>query len=42
MRAGEVLEVCGESGSGKTEVLLHAAVACVLPKLHHGVSYGGN
>lgn len=42
LRAGEVLEVCGESGSGKTEVVMQAAVVSVLPRLYNGVSYGGN
>ena len=42
LRAGEVLEVCGESGSGKTEVVMLAAVVGVLPRLYNGVSYGGN
>jgi energy-coupling factor transporter ATP-binding protein EcfA2 len=42
LRAGEVLEVCGESGSGKTEVVMMAAVVAVLPRQYDGVSYGGN
>jgi DNA-repair protein XRCC2 len=36
LRPGNVLEVSGPLGSGKTEVLLHAAASCVLPRRHGG------
>eukprot|EP00899_Mesostigma_viride_P025357 jgi/Mesvir1/6005/Mv00752-RA.1 len=42
LRAGDVLEITGDSGSGKTEVLIQAAATCVLPNAINGVTYGGN
>eukprot|EP00250_Pteridium_aquilinum_P028161 c3667_g1_i1 orf=22-1014(+) len=42
LHAGHVLEVVGPSGSGKSELLLQAAVACILPKQSDGISYGGS
>ena len=41
LRAGQMLEVCGVGGSGKTEILMQAAVNCALPKARGGVSFGG-
>ena len=31
LRPGQLLEVCGVGGSGKTEILMRAAVNCVMP-----------
>ena len=36
LKAKDVIELCGEEGSGKTELLLNIAAECVLPK-----SWGG-
>ncbi len=36
-----VVEITGEEGSGKTELLLHALVSCILPEVWHGVALGG-
>lgn len=38
MRPGHVLELCGPSGTGKTELLTQAAATCVLPKRHGGAA----
>jgi len=38
MRPGHVLELCGPSGAGKTELLTQAAATCVLPKRHGGAA----
>ena len=32
LRPGQLLEVCGVGGSGKTEILMRAAVNCVMPR----------
>jgi RecA/RadA recombinase len=37
-----VLEVVGHTGSGKTELLVQAAVTCILPEEADGVRYGGS
>ncbi|MCO5601064.1 hypothetical protein L7F22_055181 [Adiantum nelumboides] len=42
LHAGHVLEIVGPSNSGKSETLLQAAIACVLPKQSDGISYGGS
>ena len=42
LRPGHVLEAVGSSGCGKTELLVQAAVTCILPEAAHGVRYGGN
>eukprot|EP00249_Psilotum_nudum_P007547 c20648_g1_i2 orf=325-963(+) len=42
LHAGHVLEVVGPSGSAKSELLLQAAVTCILPKQWDGVVYGGS
>ncbi|XP_076937101.1 DNA repair protein XRCC2 homolog [Bidens hawaiensis] len=36
-----ILEITGPSPSAKTEILLHVAVNCILPKNQNGVQYGG-
>lgn len=41
MRAGQLVEVCGVGGSGKTEILMQAAVNCALPREREGVRFGG-
>lgn len=41
LRAGQMVEVCGVGGSGKTEILMQAAVNCVMPKRRGGVDFGG-
>ena len=41
LRAGQLMEVCGVGGSGKTEILMQAAVNCALPVESHGVRFGG-
>lgn len=42
LHAGHVLEILGPSGSAKSELLLQAAVACILPRQLDGISYGGS
>ncbi|KAI5071615.1 hypothetical protein GOP47_0013866 [Adiantum capillus-veneris] len=42
LHAGHVLEIVGPSNSGKSETLLQAAIACILPKQSDGISYGGS
>ena len=32
LRAGQMVEVCGVGGSGKTEILMQAAVNCIMPR----------
>ena len=39
---GNVLEAVGGAGCGKTELLIQAAVTCILPKRQDGVVYGGH
>ena len=41
LRAGQLVEVCGVGGSGKTEILMQAAVNCVMPRRRGGVDFGG-
>lgn len=41
LQAGHVLEICGASGSAKTQILLQIAVTCILPKQENQVVYGG-
>ncbi|KAK9276657.1 hypothetical protein L1049_006193 [Liquidambar formosana] len=41
LRVGNVVEVVGPSHSAKTEILMQAAVSCILPKEWNGVHYGG-
>ncbi|XP_022155175.1 DNA repair protein XRCC2 homolog [Momordica charantia] len=41
LRAGNVVELVGPSGSAKTQILIQAAVNCILPKEWNGVRYGG-
>lgn len=40
-RGGQVLEVAGGSGVGRTTALLQVAATCVLPEVFEGVAYGG-
>ncbi|PSS36075.1 DNA repair protein [Actinidia chinensis var. chinensis] len=41
LRLGNVVEVVGPSPSAKTQILIQAAVSCILPKEWNGVNYGG-
>lgn len=41
LRVGNVVEIAGPSPSAKSQVLLQAAVNCILPKEWKGVHYGG-
>ncbi|KAF9603613.1 hypothetical protein IFM89_037112 [Coptis chinensis] len=41
LRVGNVVEILGPSPSAKTQVLIQAAVNCILPKEWKGVNYGG-
>ncbi|KAG2701763.1 hypothetical protein I3760_06G058800 [Carya illinoinensis] len=41
LRVGNVVELVGTSSSAKTQILIQAAVSCVLPKEWNGVYYGG-
>ncbi|XP_020570915.1 DNA repair protein XRCC2 homolog isoform X2 [Phalaenopsis equestris] len=38
---GNVIEITGPSPSAKTEILLQAAIHCILPKKWNGVHFGG-
>lgn len=42
LRAGNVVEIVGPSASAKSELLIQAAVNCILPKEWKGVRYGGS
>ncbi|KAH7439261.1 hypothetical protein KP509_04G052700 [Ceratopteris richardii] len=42
LHAGHVLEIAGPSNSGKSALLLQAAISCILPKKSDGISYGGS
>ncbi|KAL6616448.1 hypothetical protein ACP70R_038718 [Stipagrostis hirtigluma subsp. patula] len=41
LRPGNVVEIAGPSNSGKSHLLLMAAVQCILPKEWEGIYYGG-
>ncbi|GAQ89378.1 DNA recombination and repair protein [Klebsormidium nitens] len=41
IRPGNVVEIFGASGSGKTEILTQAVATCILPSEVDGVGYGG-
>ncbi|XP_031250592.1 DNA repair protein XRCC2 homolog [Pistacia vera] len=41
LRVGNVLELVGPSTSAKTQILIQAAISCILPKEWNGVHYGG-
>ncbi|XP_031741381.1 DNA repair protein XRCC2 homolog isoform X2 [Cucumis sativus] len=41
LRVGNVVELVGPSGSAKTQILIQAAVNCILPKEWSGIHYGG-
>jgi DNA-repair protein XRCC2 len=40
-RSGDVIEVQGAPGSGKTHLLYHFIITCILPPFHNTVSLGG-
>lgn len=42
LMAGDVVELCGSEGSGKSELLLNVTAQCVLPKKNGGVLIGMN
>ncbi|KAK3166090.1 hypothetical protein QOZ80_1AG0041330 [Eleusine coracana subsp. coracana] len=41
LRPGNVVEIAGPSNSGKSQLLLVAAVQCILPKEWEGIYFGG-
>ncbi|XP_044490287.1 DNA repair protein XRCC2 homolog isoform X2 [Mangifera indica] len=41
LRVGNVLELVGPPSSAKTQILLQAAISCILPKEWNGLHYGG-
>ncbi|WOL17855.1 hypothetical protein Cni_G26648 [Canna indica] len=41
LQVGNVAEITGPSSSGKSQVLLQAAVQCILPKEWKGIRFGG-
>ncbi|RWR85471.1 DNA repair protein XRCC2 isoform X1 [Cinnamomum micranthum f. kanehirae] len=41
LRVGNVVEIVGPSPSAKSQILLQAAVNCILPKEFNGIHYGG-
>uniref|UniRef100_A0A1J3K803 DNA repair protein XRCC2-like protein n=1 Tax=Noccaea caerulescens TaxID=107243 RepID=A0A1J3K803_NOCCA len=41
LRAGNVVEITGASPSAKTQILIQAAISCILPKTWKGIHYGG-
>eukprot|EP00268_Persea_americana_P035167 TRINITY_DN3472_c1_g3_i2.p1 TRINITY_DN3472_c1_g3~~TRINITY_DN3472_c1_g3_i2.p1 ORF type:complete len:343 (-),score=54.50 TRINITY_DN3472_c1_g3_i2:724-1752(-) len=41
LRVGNVVEIVGPSPSAKSQILLQAAVNCILPKEWNGIHYGG-
>ncbi|KAJ7954500.1 DNA repair protein XRCC2-like [Quillaja saponaria] len=41
LRVGNVVELVGPSPSAKTQILIQAAISCILPKEWNGVQYGG-
>lgn len=38
---GDIVELYGRSGSGKTEILLNLIAHCVLPEYYNGITFGG-
>jgi len=42
MRPGDVVEIYGSSGTGKTEMLLSILAQCILPPMWEGIEIGGN
>lgn len=42
MRPGDVVEIFGASGTGKTEMLLSVLAQCILPPTWEGIDIGGN
>ncbi|XP_073106654.1 DNA repair protein XRCC2 homolog isoform X2 [Elaeis guineensis] len=41
LRVGNVVEIAGPSPSAKSQILLHAAVNCILPEEWKGIRFGG-
>ncbi|XP_017697182.1 DNA repair protein XRCC2 homolog isoform X2 [Phoenix dactylifera] len=41
LRVGNVVEIAGPSPSAKSQILLHAAVHCILPEEWKGIRFGG-
>ncbi|KAA8547091.1 hypothetical protein F0562_003520 [Nyssa sinensis] len=41
LRVGNVVEIVGPAHSAKTDILMQAAISCILPKHWNGVHYGG-
>ncbi|KAF3778632.1 DNA repair XRCC2-like protein [Nymphaea thermarum] len=41
LRPGNVVELVGPSASAKSEILLQAAISCILPNVCNGVFFGG-
>ncbi|KAG1328028.1 DNA repair protein XRCC2 [Cocos nucifera] len=41
LRVGNVVEIAGPSPSAKSQILLHAAVRCILPEEWKGIRFGG-
>ncbi|PIA41023.1 hypothetical protein AQUCO_02300063v1 [Aquilegia coerulea] len=41
LRLGNIVEIVGPSSSAKTQILIQAAISCILPKEWKGVHYGG-
>uniref|UniRef100_A0A5B7CBR6 RecA family profile 1 domain-containing protein n=1 Tax=Davidia involucrata TaxID=16924 RepID=A0A5B7CBR6_DAVIN len=41
LRVGNVVEIVGPSHSAKTDILIQAAISCILPNDWNGVHYGG-
>eukprot|EP01104_Vermistella_antarctica_P005747 TRINITY_DN1629_c0_g1_i2.p1 TRINITY_DN1629_c0_g1~~TRINITY_DN1629_c0_g1_i2.p1 ORF type:complete len:188 (-),score=49.41 TRINITY_DN1629_c0_g1_i2:76-639(-) len=39
---GDIVEIFGQSGTGKSRVLLHTIASCILPKRWRGVDIAGN
>eukprot|EP00457_Paulinella_chromatophora_P011903 gb/GEZN01012070.1/.p1 GENE.gb/GEZN01012070.1/~~gb/GEZN01012070.1/.p1 ORF type:complete len:337 (-),score=45.07 gb/GEZN01012070.1/:49-1059(-) len=42
LQTGDVMEVVGSSGAGKTEMLYHIALNSVLPETYDGMVFGGS
>ncbi|KAJ7533950.1 hypothetical protein O6H91_13G072500 [Diphasiastrum complanatum] len=42
LRPGHVVEIVGPSGCAKSEILIQAAVTCILPREWKGVTFGGS
>jgi len=40
LQNGDVVELCGEQGSGRSSLLQHLMIECILPKHHNGCNAG--